>query len=107
YIEVIASREKLLRESNMSNDVSRLGSRPGHRTVRVPARHGIDPENCAPTGPGWSIRRDRRFLGEQANCPPAGLKWQALPRRWTGGENGWAAVWQRPGPVPPRDMCLP
>jgi hypothetical protein len=54
----------------MSNDVSRLGSRPGHRTVRVPARHGIDPENCAPTGPGWSIRRDRRFLGEQANCPP-------------------------------------
>ena len=57
YIEIIANPEKVLRESNMSNDISLrrviLGGRPGHRMVRVPAWHGIDPENGAPTtGPG-------------------------------------------------------
>ncbi len=55
YIEIIANPERVLRESNMGNDVSLrrvlLGGRPGHRTVRVPAWHGIDPENEAPTGP--------------------------------------------------------
>jgi hypothetical protein len=56
YIEIIANPEKLLRESNLGNDISLrrviLGGRPGHRTVRVPAWHGIDPEGPVPTGPG-------------------------------------------------------
>jgi hypothetical protein len=55
YIEIIANPEKVLRESNMANDISLrrviLGGRPGHRTVRVPAWHGINPENGALTGP--------------------------------------------------------
>jgi hypothetical protein len=49
YIEIIANPEKLLHETNTRNDVSLrkviLGGRPGHRTVRVPAVHGIDPEH--------------------------------------------------------------
>jgi hypothetical protein len=48
YIEIIANPEKLLHETNMRNDISLrkviLGGTPGHRTVRVPAFHGIDPE---------------------------------------------------------------
>jgi hypothetical protein len=56
YIEVIANPLKVLHESNMSNDVSLrrviLGGTPGHRTVRVPAWHGIDPETGPPAGPG-------------------------------------------------------
>jgi Lysyl oxidase len=48
YIEVIANPEKVLYETTTRNDVSLrkviLGGRPGHRTVRVPAFHGIDPE---------------------------------------------------------------
>jgi hypothetical protein len=48
YIEVIANPQKVLHESNTSNDISLrkviLGGTPGHRTVRVPAFHGIDPE---------------------------------------------------------------
>jgi Lysyl oxidase len=55
YIEITANPEKVLRESNMGNDISLrrviLGGKPGHRTVRVPAWHGIDPENVAPGGP--------------------------------------------------------
>jgi hypothetical protein len=55
YIEVIANPLKVLRESNLSNDVSLrrviLGGTPGHRTVRVPAWHGIDPETGPPAGP--------------------------------------------------------
>jgi hypothetical protein len=55
YIEIIANPEKVLRESNTRNDVSLrrviLGGRPGHRTVRVPAWHGIDPENAPPPVP--------------------------------------------------------
>ena len=55
YIEIIANPEKLLRESNLGNDISLrrviLGGRPGHRMVRVPAWHGIDPERPVPTGP--------------------------------------------------------
>lgn len=55
YIEIIANPLKVLRESNTSNDVSLrrviLGGRPGHRTVRVPAWHGIDPEGATPSGP--------------------------------------------------------
>jgi Lysyl oxidase len=55
YIEVIANPLKVLRESNMSNDISLrriiLGGRKGHRTVRVPAWHGIDPENSPPPVP--------------------------------------------------------
>jgi len=55
YIEIIANPEKALRESNMGNDISLrrviLGGRPGHRTVRVPAWHGIDPEGPVPAGP--------------------------------------------------------
>jgi len=48
YIEVIANPEKVLRETTTSNDVSLrkvvLGGAPGHRTVKVPPWHGIDPE---------------------------------------------------------------
>ncbi len=55
YIEIIANPLKVLRESNMNNDVSLrrviLGGTRGHRTVRVPAWHGIDPENSPPPGP--------------------------------------------------------
>jgi hypothetical protein len=49
YIEIIANPEHLLYETNRGNDVSLrriiLGGAPGHRTVRVPAWHGIDFEN--------------------------------------------------------------
>jgi hypothetical protein len=49
YIEVIANPEKVLHETNYRNDVSLrkiiLGGTPGHRTVKVPAVHGIDPEH--------------------------------------------------------------
>jgi hypothetical protein len=48
YIEIIANPEHLLHETNTRNDISFrrviLGGTPGHRTVRVPAYHGIDPE---------------------------------------------------------------
>jgi hypothetical protein len=48
YIEVIANPKRVLHESNTGNDVSLrkviLGGTRGHRTVRVPAFHGIDPE---------------------------------------------------------------
>jgi hypothetical protein len=49
YIEIIANPEKVLHETNLSNDVSLrkviLGGVTGHRTVKVPAFHGIDPEH--------------------------------------------------------------
>jgi len=49
YIQIIANPQKVLHESNVANDVSLrrviLGGTPGHRTVRVPAWHGIDPEH--------------------------------------------------------------
>jgi hypothetical protein len=48
YVEVIANPEKVLHETSTGNDISLrkviLGGTPGHRTVRVPAFHGIDPE---------------------------------------------------------------
>jgi hypothetical protein len=48
YIEVVANPERVLHETDTSNDVSLrkvvLGGKPGHRTVRVPAYDGIDPE---------------------------------------------------------------
>jgi hypothetical protein len=48
YIELIANPGRVLHESNTRNDISLraviLGGTPGHRTVRVPAWHGIDPE---------------------------------------------------------------
>jgi hypothetical protein len=48
YIEVIANPQRVLHELNTGNDVSLrkviLGGTPGHRTVKVPAWHGIDPE---------------------------------------------------------------
>lgn len=48
YIEVVANPERVLYETTTSNDVSLrkviLGGTPGHRTVKVPAWHGIDPE---------------------------------------------------------------
>lgn len=51
YIEVIANPEKVLHETNMNNDVSLrkivLGGTHGHRTVKVPAYHGIDPEHMS------------------------------------------------------------
>lgn len=48
YIQVTANPLKVLHESDTSNDVSLrqviLGGKRGHRTVRVPAVNGIDPE---------------------------------------------------------------
>lgn len=49
YIEIRANPNHVLHETNTGNDVSLrkviLGGTPGHRTVKVPAYHGIDPEN--------------------------------------------------------------
>jgi hypothetical protein len=49
YIEVAANPEKVLYETTTSNDVSYrkiiLGGTPGHRTVKVPPWHGLDPES--------------------------------------------------------------
>ena len=51
YIEIIANPGKVLHETNYHNDVSLrkiiLGGTPGHRTVKVPAVHGIDPEHMS------------------------------------------------------------
>jgi hypothetical protein len=48
YIQVMANPLHVLYESNTHNDVSLrkviIGGIPGHRTVTVPAWHGIDPE---------------------------------------------------------------
>jgi hypothetical protein len=48
YIEIVANPEKVLYETTARNDTSLrkviLGGTPGHRTVKVPAFHGIDPE---------------------------------------------------------------
>ena len=48
YIEIIANPEGLLHETNTKNDISLrkviIGGTKGHRTVRVPSVHGIDPE---------------------------------------------------------------
>jgi lysyl oxidase len=48
YIQVTANPGHVLYESNTRNDISLrkviLGGTPGHRTVKVPAWHGIDPE---------------------------------------------------------------
>jgi hypothetical protein len=47
YIEVIANPQGVLHEVSTGNDVSLrqviLGGTPGHRTLRVPAWHGLDP----------------------------------------------------------------
>jgi len=49
YIEIIANPERVLHELSTANDTSLreviIGGTPGHRTVRVPAYHGIDPEH--------------------------------------------------------------
>ncbi|MGN6792727.1 MAG: lysyl oxidase family protein [Streptosporangiaceae bacterium] len=49
YIEIIANPNKVLHETNYHNNVSLrkiiLSGTPGHRTVKVPAVHGIDPEH--------------------------------------------------------------
>ena len=48
YIELIANPDGVLHETTTSNDISLreviLSGTPGHRKVRVPAWHGIDPE---------------------------------------------------------------
>ena len=48
YIEIIANPNHVLKESNYKNNISLrkvvLGGTPGHRTVKVPAIHGIDAE---------------------------------------------------------------
>jgi hypothetical protein len=48
YIEIIANPEHLLHEVSTANDISLrkviIGGTRGHRTVRVPAYDGIDPE---------------------------------------------------------------
>jgi hypothetical protein len=52
YIEIKANPEGLLHETNTHNDISLreviLSGTKGKRTVRVPAVHGIDPENPGP-----------------------------------------------------------
>jgi hypothetical protein len=49
YIKVIANPERVLHETTTRDDASLrkviLGGKPGHRTVKVPAWHGIDPEH--------------------------------------------------------------
>ena len=49
YIEVIANPDRVLHETTYGNDISYrkiiLGGTAAHRTVRVPAYDGIDPEN--------------------------------------------------------------
>jgi hypothetical protein len=49
YIEIMANPERVIHETSTRNDDSLrkiiLGGRPGHRTVKVPAYHGIDPEH--------------------------------------------------------------
>ena len=49
YIEIIANPEHLLHEVSTANDISLrkviIGGTPGHRTVQVPAWHGLDPEH--------------------------------------------------------------
>jgi Lysyl oxidase len=49
YIEIAANPEHLLHELSTGNDVSLreviISGTTGHRKVRVPAWHGIDPEN--------------------------------------------------------------
>ncbi|MGZ6545894.1 MAG: lysyl oxidase family protein [Actinomycetota bacterium] len=56
YIQIAANPAGLLMEgSTMNNTEIRrvvLGGRPGHRTLRVPAWHGIDPEPGAGGGGG-------------------------------------------------------
>jgi hypothetical protein len=48
YVEIIANPEHVLHEVSTANDISLrkviLGGTPGHRTVRVPAYDGINPE---------------------------------------------------------------
>jgi hypothetical protein len=48
YVQVTANPERVLYETSTRNDISLrkviLGGTPGHRTVKVPAWHGIDPE---------------------------------------------------------------
>jgi hypothetical protein len=48
HIEVVANPDRALHETSTRNDVALrkviLGGTPGHRTVRVPAWHGLDPE---------------------------------------------------------------
>jgi hypothetical protein len=47
YIEVIANPEGVLHETSTADNVSLrqviLGGTPGHRTIKVPAWHGLDP----------------------------------------------------------------
>jgi hypothetical protein len=49
YVEIIANPNRVLHESNYRNNISLrkiiLGGTAGHRTVKVPAVHGIDPEH--------------------------------------------------------------
>ena len=49
YIEIIANPEHRLHEVNTANDISLrrviISGKPGHRTVKVPAYHGLDPEH--------------------------------------------------------------
>lgn len=48
YVETIANPQKILHEITTANDISLrkviLSGVPGHRAVKVPAWHGIDPE---------------------------------------------------------------
>jgi hypothetical protein len=54
YIEIVANPEHLLHELSTGNDVSLrkviISGTKGHRKVRVPAWHGIDPENGGGVG---------------------------------------------------------
>src|ERR1041384_3305195 len=90
YIEVLANPERVLRETSTSNDVSLrkviLGGTRGHRTVRVPAFDGIDPEHRPggrdasriPAGPAPTRRRltaQGRFRNEGRPAPVPCAAW--------------------------------
>jgi hypothetical protein len=49
YIEIVANPEGVLHETTTGNDISLrkviIGGTPDHRTIKVPAFHGIDPEH--------------------------------------------------------------
>ena len=106
YIEIIANPEQVLHESNTRNDVSLrkviLGGTPGHRTVKVPAWHGIDPEtliNDLRVAGRRPIRHPASFCGTgrpawAGDCswprghelrPAAPFRWRRRRRRRRGG----------------------
>ena len=109
YIEVTANPEKVLYETTTSNDVSLrqviLGGTPGHRTVKVPAFHGIDPEpypsrpGPARGGAGPDISCRRRW--PRSGAPAPARAWRVLVTGYRGWRppGAWVCSARRPGLV--------